>query len=111
MAASSVLAAARKSMNPAASCAPGRIRSARRRRVAYSWGLKHLGWPAAARLSEEIRRSRRVSSDIAFPHLLRQVFGGPPGEGHDAEGDVLVGLADEGRGVHDEQVLHVVGLG
>ena len=61
-------------------------------------------------------RSRRETfgfsfwSDIAFPHFLGQIFGRAPGERHDRERDVLVGIAAERRGVGHEQVLHFVRL-
>src|SRR5579885_1704687 len=120
----------------------GIISSLRRRRVAYSCGLKHLGWygpavfscvtrwctwaascaettPAPAvvkvrvipRLRSASRRERsRFSSDIAFSHLLGQVFRHAPRERDDAQRHVLVRLADEGSRVRHEQVPHVVRL-
>src|SRR5579871_5663189 len=72
--------------------------------------------PTAARLTAapmRTSRSRRENSrfsDIALPHLLNQIFGGAPGERHDAQGHVLVGLAHERRRVADKQIFDVVRL-
>ena len=38
------------------------------------------------------------------------MFGGAPGVGHDGEGNVLIGIAIEGRGVRDEEIFHFMGL-
>src|SRR5215831_2266735 len=59
------------------------------------------------------RRSRRewpVFSDIAFPHFFSQVLGRSPRESNNAQRDVLVRLAHEGRGVAHEKILHVMRL-
>src|SRR5579862_7960016 len=112
------------------------MRSARRRRVWYSRAVKYLGaysplvfcratascacWAASSETDAAAPRpswrsaSRRerspVESDIAFFHLLAEIFGRAPGQRHDAERDVLIWIAQERRGVGHEQVFDFVRL-
>ena len=44
---------------------------------------------------------------IQFLDLIGNVVGSAPAEGGNGESGVLVGIADEGCGVGDEQILHV----
>src|SRR5918993_30742 len=118
---------------PGAPSSTGMMKSTRRSRVWYSCGVNVPGeyaglaaspaiWctsradalstvPAAAR-AKAIRCSaaRRETSDIALPHLLLQVLGGPPRERDDRVRGILVGIAHERRAVGDEEVAHVVRL-
>src|SRR5215469_5314309 len=56
------------------------------------------------------KRSRRLMSDIAFPHFLSKIFCGAPGHRGDRERGILVRVADERRRVGDKQILHFVRL-
>src|SRR5947208_1193869 len=67
--------------------------------------------PAAA-MAAAIFRSRtlREISDIAFPHLFRQILRHAPGQGDDGERGILVRIAGERSAVRHEKVLHVMRL-
>src|SRR5215204_4858545 len=68
--------------------------------------------PAAISARPSLRKaSRRVRSlDIAFPQFFGEVLGRAPCQRDDGVGGILVGVADEWRGVGDKQVLHLVSL-
>src|SRR5262249_32983463 len=117
----SMKSAAPAASAPGERSSAGMIRSERCCRVAYSCAVSDFGleapfWPAfscatdswtcwasaavtsdtpAARRASRSRRENSRGLDIAFPHFIGQIFGSAPREGHDAERDVLVGVADE----------------
>src|SRR5690242_12351634 len=62
---------------------------------------------ASAMFSSSVRR---LISDIALPHFFRQILGCSPGHGDDGQGRILIRIADERRGVGDEQIFHFVRL-
>src|SRR5215471_14907980 len=132
----SMKSAAPAASAPGERSSAGMIRSERCRSVAYSCALRALGlyapfcaafscatasWTCcasaaatrlapAASFASRSRRENWSGLDIAFPHFIGEVFGGAPRKRHNAQGDILVRVADERRGVADEQVLHLVRL-
>src|ERR1035438_6425648 len=55
-------------------------------------------------------RSRRVTSDIDFPHFFGQILSRTPSQRDDRERGVLIGIADKWRGIGYEQILHFMRL-
>ena len=56
------------------------------------------------------RRSEALDFYVEFLDFVDNVVGGTPTEGGDREGGVLVGIADKGGGVGDEQILAIPSL-
>src|SRR5580692_891745 len=47
---------------------------------------------------------------IAFLRFIEQVLGRAPGQRHDRKGWILVGVGDERRAIHDENILYIMRL-
>src|SRR5580693_6654697 len=83
---------------------------------AASMGMTRKTEPVTAVMVSDLRMSRRemdifdLRLQIPFLCLIQQIVGRPPGQRHDGQGRILVGIRDKARAVSDEQVLHIVRL-
>src|ERR1700738_351136 len=73
--------------------------------------------PTAALMVSDFKMVRRDTGSegisalqLSFPGLAEKILRGPPREGHDGEGGILVGIGDKRSGVGHEEIPDIVGL-
>src|SRR5437016_3352208 len=73
------------------------------------WAASRLNPPSVAERAMFLSRSRRVTSNISFPHFFGKIFGCSPRQRDDRKRAILIGIADEWSCVRHEQILDLDG--
>src|SRR5213593_1783689 len=55
-------------------------------------------------------RAKALPLQIPFPGFVEEIFGGAPGQSHDGERGIFIGIGDARRAIGDKKIFHIVGL-